>query len=61
MLASNGHDDELRASQPLVTPQHIRIARAYAERFPDEVEAFVREQHRPLDELRALYPLLKVG
>ena len=35
---------------------HLRTARAYAERFPDEIESLLEENRRPLGELRQLYP-----
>lgn len=60
MLASYRNDvDELRRNHPLVADRHVRLARAYAERFPDEIEAFLEAQRMPLDELRALYPFLE--
>ena len=48
----------LHRSHPLVSDRHLRLARAYAERFPEEIEPFLEESHRPLDELLALYPFL---
>ena len=60
LLGSYGGDSEkLRGSHPLVTDRHLRIARAYAERFPDEIEEFLAASRRPLEELRALYPFLQ--
>jgi hypothetical protein len=56
-----GDDSKLYEDHPLVAERHVRIARAYAERFPDEIEAILEEQHRPLDELRALYPFLQLA
>jgi hypothetical protein len=54
-------DDELRiqAAHPMIGERHLRVARAYSGRFPHEVEAFVEESTRPLDELRRLYPFLQ--
>jgi uncharacterized protein (DUF433 family) len=54
-----GDDDLLRESHPLVTRGHLRAARAYAQQFPDEIEALLAENRRPLDELKALYPFLQ--
>ena len=51
----------LRQSHPLVSDRHLRLASAYAERFPDEIEPFLEESRRPLTELLALYPFLAVG
>jgi hypothetical protein len=53
-----GDEKELQAAHPLVAERHLRIARAYAERFPDEIAAFTEDARRPLDELRRLYPFL---
>ena len=55
-----GDDEKLRESHPLVSDRHVRVARAYAERFPDEIADFLDANRRPLDELRALYPFLDV-
>lgn len=56
-------DDEqaLRESHPLVGDRQLRLARAYAERFPDEIDAFLADARRPLDELRSLYPFLETA
>jgi hypothetical protein len=53
------YDDDtgkLRASHPLVSDRHLRLARAYAERFPDA--DLLELNRRPLEELRGLYPFL---
>jgi len=57
----DGDEDSLRASHPLVTERHLQLAHAYADRFPEEIEAILEEQHRPLDELRELYPFIRVA
>jgi hypothetical protein len=56
-------DDEaaLRESHPLVTERHLRLARAYAKRFPEEIEEVLEDQRRSLEELLELYPLLQVA
>jgi hypothetical protein len=56
-----GDGEKLGESHPLVTDRHLRLARAYAERFPEEVEDFLEMNRRPLDEVRALYPFLEVA
>ena len=53
-----GDRTRLHQSHPLVSDRHLRLARAYAERFPEEIEPFLEESRRPLDELLALYPFL---
>jgi hypothetical protein len=45
----------------LIGDRHLRLARAYGERFPDEMAAFIEDTRRPLDELRRLYPFLQAG
>jgi hypothetical protein len=55
-----GDEEKLRESHPLVSDRHVRVARAYAGRFPDEIADFLDANRRPLDELRALYPFLDV-
>jgi hypothetical protein len=61
LLASyRGDADELRENHPRVTDRHLRLARAYAERFPDEVEELLDSNRRPLEEIRALYPFLEL-
>lgn len=49
----------LRADHPLLTDRHLRVARAYAAQFSDEVAALIDENQRPLSELRRLYPFLQ--
>ena len=56
-----GDERQLRAAHPLIGERHLRLARAYGERFPDEVAAFVEDGTRPLDELRRLYPFLQTA
>ena len=59
MTRSYKDDDEtLRASHPLVTDSHLRLARAYAERFPEEIEAMIERNHPPFEELLELYPFI---
>lgn len=55
-----GNPEKLRESHPLVTDRHLRLTRAYAERFPEEIEGLLEVNRRPLDELRALYPFLEI-
>lgn len=46
---------------PLLSERALRLAQAYAERFPDEITHFLEGNRRPLDELRALYPFIRFG
>jgi hypothetical protein len=52
---------ELKANHALVTERHLRLANGYAKRFPDEVNAFLDANRRPLDELLASYPFLETS
>jgi uncharacterized protein (DUF433 family) len=56
-------DDEaaLLAGHPSLTARHLRTARAYAERFPGELAPMLAETHRPLAELRELYPFIQTA
>jgi hypothetical protein len=56
-----GDEVKLRRHHPLVGDRQLRLARAYAERFPQEIENLLEENRRPLAELRALYPFLEVA
>jgi hypothetical protein len=56
-----GDEQQLRAAHPLIDDRHLRLARAYGERFPEEIAAFAEDSRRPLDELRQLYPFLQTA
>jgi hypothetical protein len=56
-----GDEQQLRAAHPLMDERQLRLARAYGERFPDEIAAFADDSRRPLDELRRHYPFLQTG
>lgn len=43
---------------PLLEDRALALARAYAERFPREIELHRRRQRRSLEELKALYPFI---
>ncbi|MFI4978247.1 MAG: hypothetical protein ACHQC8_06190 [Solirubrobacterales bacterium] len=60
-LMRSYQDDEesLRADHPLVSERHLRVAQAYAERFGEEVEALIEQNHPPLQELLELYPFIR--
>lgn len=55
-----GDTEKLRGSHPLVSDRHLRLAGAYAERFPEEIAEHLEASRRPLEELRALYPFLEI-
>jgi uncharacterized protein (DUF433 family) len=54
----NGQVEKILQNYPLLTARALRVARSYAERFPNEIEDFIESTRRPLDELRRLYPFL---
>lgn len=55
-----GDEESLLANHPLVTDSHLHLARAYAERFPEEIEALIEANHRPLEEIVELYPFIRL-
>jgi uncharacterized protein (DUF433 family) len=60
MLRSyRGDEESLLANHPLLNVQRIRAAQAYAERFPEEIEALIEANHRPLEEIVELYPFIR--
>jgi len=61
LRAYGGDERRLRESHPLVGDRHLRLARAYAERFPEEIEPFLEDSRRPVEELLSLYPFLETG
>jgi hypothetical protein len=56
-----GDEESLQADHPLVNDRHLRLARAYAERFSAEIEALIEANRPPLDELRELFPFLLIN
>ncbi len=56
-----GDEGSLLVDHPLLGARALRTARAYAERFSEEIEGLIEENRRPLSELRALYPFVQVG
>jgi uncharacterized protein (DUF433 family) len=60
MLRSyDGDEESLLANHPLLNVWRLRTAQAYAERFPEEIEALIEENHRPLEEILELYPFIR--
>jgi hypothetical protein len=57
----SGVEEQLRTAHPLIGERHLRLARAYGERFPAEIAALAEHTGRPLDELIRLYPFLQTG
>lgn len=40
--------------------RHLRLALAYAEAYPDEIEQALAENRRPIEELHEFYPFLRI-
>jgi uncharacterized protein (DUF433 family) len=49
---------ERMVSDSELSEREVRLALAYAEHYSDEIEDALRENRRPLAELRELYPFL---
>lgn len=43
-----------------LTERHLRVALAYAEEYPEEIDALIAENRRPLEDLRRQYPTIDV-
>jgi hypothetical protein len=44
-----------------VTERHVRLAAAYRDAYPEEIDEAIAENRRPADELQRLYPLVRLG
>ena len=58
--AYEGDVRRLVADHASLGERSIELALAYAQRFPDEIAARLAANRRSLEELRALYPFLRV-
>jgi hypothetical protein len=59
LLDEYGEEVEaLLSDHPLLDERAVALARAYGQRFPDEIELHRRRQRRSLKELQALYPFI---
>lgn len=56
-----GNTVEIVDNYPLLSDRALRLAQAYAERFPDEIDRHLQANRRPLDQLKELYPFLNFG
>lgn len=57
MVDEFGSVERLTSETHLSEPQ-VRLALAYRAEFPDEIDAAIEENRRPVDELRGLYPFI---
>jgi len=55
MLEDFGSPERLAAETHL-EPRHVRLAVAYHERFPDEIDRHLKSNRLPLEELQERYP-----
>ncbi len=60
MLQDFGSPEALVADTPLTLAQ-VRIALAYRDAYPDEIDDAIAENRRPLDDIRALFPFIAVA
>ena len=44
---------------PLVEHRHVRIAQAYHEAYPDEIDEAIAENNQPIEVLLDLYPFIQ--
>jgi hypothetical protein len=58
MIEDAESTDELIADTQL-TEQHIQLALAYRELYPDEIEQAISENRRPAEEWYELYPFVR--
>jgi uncharacterized protein (DUF433 family) len=59
MVEDFGSAEALLKDTHLLAAQ-LRLALAYRAAFPDEVDRFIAENRRPLEELRVLHPFIEV-
>ena len=60
MLEEVGSPEKLVADTELTLAQ-VRLAVAYANAYPAEIEQAVADNRRPLDDLRTLFPFIEVA
>lgn len=51
---------EKLVAETQLTPPQVRLALAYRQAYPEEVEQAIADNRRPLDELRTLFPFIEV-
>jgi uncharacterized protein (DUF433 family) len=60
MLEDFGSPEALVAGTSLSAAQ-VRLAIAYRDAYPDEIEQAIADNRRPLEDLRVLYPFIAVA
>jgi uncharacterized protein (DUF433 family) len=60
MLEDFGSPEALAADMPLSLP-HVRLAMAYREAYPDEIDEAIADNRRPVDDVDVLFPFIDVA
>jgi uncharacterized protein (DUF433 family) len=58
-LQGYGSAESVVRDFPLVEHHHVRIARAYHEAYPEEIDEAIAENNRPIEVLLDLYPFIQ--
>lgn len=59
VAAARGFDSpQEMAAQTDLTEAQVRLALAYHEEFPDEIDQTIRDNERPLEQLRREFPAI---
>ena len=59
VAATRGYDSPREAAEATdVAEPHVRLALAYYEAFPQEIDDAISENSRPLEQLRREYPAI---
>lgn len=60
MLDDFGSAEALLADMPL-SPAHVRLAIAYRDAYPDEVDELLADNRRPVDDVEVLFPFIDIA
>lgn len=60
MVEDFGSAEALVESMPLALA-HVRLAMAYRQAYPEEIDGAIAENRRPLDDVDALFPFIDVA
>jgi uncharacterized protein (DUF433 family) len=60
MLEDFGSQEKLVADTPLA-PAQVRLAVAYRDAYPDEIDDAIADNRRPIDDVAALFPFIDVA
>lgn len=59
-LAEDVASPDALTEETHLSPAQVRIALAYRVAYPEEIDALIADNRRPIDELRVLYPFIEV-